>query len=230
MAAPIGFPTQPECDCNFILPMSKEPCIGDTLDVMFYNISALNVAFQKFIKRSAGKIQIHAGSPNDIPADEILCDGSSYEPSEFPQLFARLGYRHGKSGSKFLVPDYRGQFLRGVDMGAGNDPNASSRTAPASGGQSGDTVGSAQGHAFQKHTHSSEVKLWKQRHSDGRGSGRHVFDLTYLDKGPDKIYAAGGATSEPIKSSSCSTLQTACETRPVNKNVLFTITTGECVF
>lgn len=208
--------------------MSKETCVGDTLDVMFYNISALNVAFQKQIKRSAGQIQIFAGNPNDIAPDQLLCDGSSYEPSEFPSLYAKIAYRHGQSGSKFLVPDYRGMFLRGADLGAGNDPDASSRTAAAPGGVTGDSVGSAQGHAFQKHIHNSEVKLWKHRHTSGiRGGYRE--NLTYLDLGPDKIYTAGGNTSEPIQSSSCSNVQTACETRPVNKNVLYTITTGECV-
>ena len=48
----------------------------------------------------------------------------------YPELFALVGAR---------VPDYRGEFLRGVDAGRGIDP--------------GRTIGSWQNHAMQSHNH-----------------------------------------------------------------------------
>ena len=43
------------------------------------------------------------------------------------------------------TPDLRGRFVRGVDSGAGQDPDAAKRTASALGGNTGDRVGSFQG-------------------------------------------------------------------------------------
>ena len=47
----------------------------------------------------------------------------------------------------------RGKFPRGVDNGAGNDPDAASRTEQAVGGNTGDAVGSIQGDAYKLHSH-----------------------------------------------------------------------------
>jgi microcystin-dependent protein len=44
----------------------------------------------------------------------------------------------------FNVPDLRGQFLRGTSHGTNRDPNAASRYALLGGGNTGDSVGSAQ--------------------------------------------------------------------------------------
>ena len=50
------------------------------------------------------------------------------------------------TSTNFLVPDLRGEFLRGFDNGQGNDPDAASRTG-------GDAVGSSQGYEIQSHNH-----------------------------------------------------------------------------
>jgi hypothetical protein len=44
-------------------------------------------------------------------------------------------------------------FVRGADLGAGRDPNASGRAASASGGITGDSVGTLQKGATKVHTH-----------------------------------------------------------------------------
>jgi len=227
MSTPIGFPTIPDCGCNVILPMDKKPCVGDTLDVMFYNISALNVAFQKYIKRGAGKVNIFAGSPNNVPADELICDGGSFDPASYPQLFTIIGYRHGRDGNNFRVPDYRGQFLRGVDMGAGNDPDADDRTEPYAGGVSGDEVGSCQSHALQQHRHAGGIELHSHYFTVGPGNVRRHYVLCDHTNHPS--IENNTKIEEVTPSPDCNDqVSVACETRPVNKNVLFTITTGEC--
>jgi microcystin-dependent protein len=101
-----------------------------------------------------GSIVAVAG--DESPGDNFLrCDGKSYRVEKdgiigaaYPELFAAIGTLNGGDGSSnFNVPDCRSRFLRGVDRGCNRDPDASTRTAPASGAQSGDNPGSIQGFA-----------------------------------------------------------------------------------
>lgn len=80
------------------------------------------------------------------PAGWLLCDGSEVSRTQYAALFAEIGIAWGGGDgiNTFNLPDLRGRFLRGVDLGAGRDPDASSRTAPNSGGNTGDAVGSVQ--------------------------------------------------------------------------------------
>lgn len=82
----------------------------------------------------------------------MLCDGRSLSIYLYPELFAALGYVYGGSGDSFAIPDYRGAFWRGVDAGAGVDPDLSKRTALGAGAATG--VGSKQLWAVQDHEHS----------------------------------------------------------------------------
>lgn len=53
--------------------------------------------------------------PSLTPPDgALLCDGSEYSTTVYPDLFAVLGYDWGGSGATFAVPDLRGQFVRGA--------------------------------------------------------------------------------------------------------------------
>ena len=64
-----------------------------------------------------------------------------------------LGVRYGGTGAAdFNVPDYRGKFRRGRDAGAGNDPDAASRTDRGD-GTTGDAVGTQQDFALEDHVH-----------------------------------------------------------------------------
>jgi rhizosphere induced protein len=90
----------------------------------------------------------------------LFCDGSTVAAARYPELYAAIGRLHGyPSGSGagiFSLPDYRGVFLRGLDGGAGLDPDAGTRTAAnriSNTGDTGDTVGSRQGEAIQLHEH-----------------------------------------------------------------------------
>lgn len=84
----------------------------------------------------------------------LLCDGTSYQRTAYPALFAAISTAFGSvDGNSFNVPDFRGRFLRGVDGSASNDPDKASRTAMNTGGNTGNNVGSVQGYQVASHTH-----------------------------------------------------------------------------
>jgi microcystin-dependent protein len=75
----------------------------------------------------------------------LLCDGTSYKRSDYPDLFAAIGTANGGNATSFNVPDLRDRFIRGRNgIAVNRDPDANSRIAAASGGASGNQVGSLQ--------------------------------------------------------------------------------------
>lgn len=89
------------------------------------------------------------------PSGWLLCDGTSYLRTSQAGIFAAIGTAYGAAdGTHFNVPDFRGIFPRGVDSGAGNDPDTLTRTAANPGGNSGDNVGSYQIDSIPSHSHS----------------------------------------------------------------------------
>jgi microcystin-dependent protein len=92
-----------------------------------------------------GAIFPFAGS--SAPTGYLMCDGSAVSRTTYSALFAILAETHGEGdgSTTFNLPDYRGRFLRGVDGGAARDGDAASRTAMATGGNTGDAVGTLQG-------------------------------------------------------------------------------------
>jgi hypothetical protein len=75
-------------------------------------------------------------------------------------LFRAIGFIHGQKGKGFFcLPDYRGRFLRGVnldasgDNGTFRDPDRDARDPGARGGWAGNAVGSVQKDALLKHWH-----------------------------------------------------------------------------
>ena len=153
------------------------------------------------------------------PTGYLLCNGASVSRSTYAALFAVIGTAYGTSdGSSFNVPDLRGRFLRGVDSGEGTDPNAGTRTAMATGGNTGDTVGSVQLDAFQGHYHDL----------DGVDENIATYQLA-------NVWAAtagnnGGGPSaitvtNPTADGTNGTPRTSSETRPKNAGVHYIIRT-----
>jgi microcystin-dependent protein len=101
----------------------------------------------------SGSVMAFAGTA--IPGGWLVCDGSAVSRTQYAGLFAAIGASNGAGDgvTTFQLPDYRGRFLRGVDQGSGRDPDAPGRTAPAGGGNSGDSVGSLEAEALAQHTH-----------------------------------------------------------------------------
>jgi microcystin-dependent protein len=100
----------------------------------------------------AGSVSMYAGDLSDpaklkalIAAGWLPCDGASYVQTAYPDLYAAIGAANGGSDTSFNVPDLRSKLPRGVN-GTANavDPDAATRTAAASGGNTGNAVGSIQ--------------------------------------------------------------------------------------
>ncbi|MDN2709786.1 phage tail protein [Janthinobacterium sp. SUN118] len=58
----------------------------------------------------------------------MVCDGRLLGVSQYPELFATLGYLYGGANDTFRLPDYRGCFLRG--RAAGTDTDAGQGAGP----------------------------------------------------------------------------------------------------
>ena len=132
----------------------------------------------------------------------MLCDGRTLNKLNYPELFSVLGYLYGGSGDNFVLPDYRGLFLRGTDAGSGMDPDAAKRMKANGDGKSA-AIGSYQCDALQTHTHTYQAVSLAAVSQSGSAAAQ-----TTTDK-------ATSAPDSPAKTSS--------ETRPKNISVNYII-------
>ena len=149
-------------------------------------------------------------TPQDYVTDPLeawgwmFCDGRSLPTCDYPELFAVLGYVYGGSGKQFLIPDYRGFFLRGNGTGTKNDPDIGTRSVPSGGQGQSSGVGSTQSFALQTHAHD--------------------YDSAPAPATPSSSGTAAGAstststpTSGPVTEQGQSAVQVSLyETRPLN--------------
>lgn len=130
-----------------------------------------------------------------VPPGYLLCDGSAVSRSSYGALFAACGtaWGSGDGSTTFNLPNLQGYFLRGVDNGAGVDPESGSRYALQSGGNSGDQVGSYQGSQFSDHSHGF---AWHPREPTGAGNGPNGWTWDPGDNG--QVSHNGGSETRPI--------------------------------
>lgn len=183
----------------------------------------------------AGTIQAFGGMVTNVPRGWLLCDGSAVKSSQYSALFKAIGTCWGNGtqnaasqpetdpATDFNLPDLRGQFLRGADLGAGVDTNASTRTANRSGGNTNDNPGTAQGQATKMpanpfttsnpgdHTHTLGNCVNNWNGSDDGGSG-------WLE-----VALGTGTTSAKGNHIHTITSGGDSETRPTNRSVLWII-------
>jgi phage-related tail fiber protein len=123
-----------------------------------------------------GAVLVFAGA--SAPGGFLLCDGSPVSRTTYAALFAAIGSAHGSGdgSTTFNLPDYRGRFIRGVDSTAGRDPDKASRTAMATGGNTGNAVGSVQTQATapnglrdQGHSHGLSNNVGLNARPNGSG-------------------------------------------------------------
>lgn len=132
------------------------------------------------------------------PSGFLLCDGASYLRATYPALAAALDSSGSTSNygaadaTHFNVPDSRGRFIRFWDDGAGNDPDSASRTAMATGGTTGDNVGSIQGDQTRSHSHALALR-------DAAGNGTNPQGTNGVTTaGAGTTNASGGNETRPI--------------------------------
>lgn len=170
-----------------------------------------------------------AAFPAGAPSGWLECDGSAVSRTTYADLFAYLGttYGAGDGSSTFNLPDYRGEFLRGFDNGAGNDPNAASRTDRGD-GTTGDNVGTKQTDALQNIVGEVVIR--------NAGGGAAFVDQNSwtgpFGESPNTVYRArnnlasvSGTYADRIHFDASLTVRTSTETRPKNVAVRWCIRT-----
>ena len=121
-----------------------------------------------------GTIIAWGGDAKSVPANWMLCNGKALKRKQYPQLFDAIGTAWGApNNTKFNLPDLRGRFIRGADLGSGRDPDADDRDEANKGG-SKSGVGSMQGDVLQDHSHEQDA---------------HEHDFKSLYSGSYKIQA-----------------------------------------
>jgi microcystin-dependent protein len=131
-----------------------------------------------------------------IPTGWMLCNGTAVSRATYSALFAAIGtaYGYGNNSTTFNIPDLRGVFLRGVDGGVGRDPDAASRTALNTGGNTGANIGSYQADQLASHTHLGNVSGG----AAANGSTMDVYTGGGVDAGNNfqlRMSSAGGNES-----------------------------------
>jgi microcystin-dependent protein len=139
------------------------------------------------------------------PSGYLECNGAAISRTNYAGLFAKIGdlYGVGDGSTTFNLPDYRGKFLRGWDHGAGNDPDAATRT-DAGDGTVGDHVGTKQADEFESHDHTF---YWN--------TAANLDGSNY--SGDSRDVSTNLNSSSPIGNSGGN------ETRPINVNVMYCI-------
>ena len=125
--------------------MPTTPLLGS-----YGDISASQIAQAASALVPSGVVLSFAGAT--APGGWLLCNGSLINRTTYADLFAAIGTAHGSGdgSTTFALPNYAGRFLRGRANGSANDPDRASRTAAATGGATGDNVGSVQTNATRK--------------------------------------------------------------------------------
>ena len=136
----------------------------------------------------------------------MFCNGRSLSSHDYPELFAVLGYVYGGNGGQFLIPDYRGYFLRGNGTGTQNDPDIGTRSTPPGGQGLRNGVGSTQSFAMETHEHTySSAPAPSATSPSGTAAGAPSITSTLT---------TGGAV--PGQDQSNEVLVSQFETRPIN--------------
>ncbi|OJX33638.1 MAG: hypothetical protein BGO86_15920 [Chryseobacterium sp. 36-9] len=146
-----------------------------------------------------GSVLAFAGKKQDKPFGWLLCDGSEVERDKYPFLYEILKDIWGvpTSETKFKLPNFQGQFLRGVDYDTENvtDPDADNRIVNGEGISR--EVGSLQNDELKSHSHNYQT--------NENTIGVHSNDGTGNDTAKKNFYSketsfTGGKETRPKNS------------------------------
>ncbi|MEN5308947.1 phage tail protein [Chryseobacterium cucumeris] len=158
---------------------------------------------------------ITAFSYASVPSSYLVCDGSAVSRATYSALFAKIGttYGSGDGSTTFNLPDLRGEFIRGLDLGRGVD--------------TGRALGTSQTDDFKSHKHDIQTE-----YGNGQvvGYRNPVYDATTapLESGVRGQYNsivtipnAGYVSSNPIRNNG------GTETRSRNVAMVYAIKAKE---
>jgi microcystin-dependent protein len=139
-------------------------------------------------------VETKPGDPYQVQLGWFFCNGASLDREEYKDLFDVIGVAFGAPDpNTFNLPDLRGRFVRGVDHGAGNDPDARLREAGNKGGNTGNKVGSVQDDELKKHKHQ-----WQGfRACDSGSRAVRSRDPIKSDSIQDACFETGGNETRP---------------------------------
>jgi len=135
-----------------------------------YQIAPITIPAQPQFIMPPGIVVPYFG--DTAPSGWLLCDGGLYSISVYPDLYNVIGNRYGGSGSRFRVPDLRGQLLRGkkndealgskrgsetITLSKGNLPNHTHSVSESAHRHPKTDNGHSHALTMLPHNHSTEV-------------------------------------------------------------------------
>lgn len=123
---------------NITVAFSSTDNVTVTIDG---NTQVTNTQLNQIIDALIPKGSISAIATQNIPDGYLECDGAEISRTTYAALFAAIGetFGAGDGSTTFLLPDLRGEFIRGFDNGRGVD--------------SGRQFGTNQSDELKSHTH-----------------------------------------------------------------------------
>ncbi|HEX8301530.1 phage tail protein [Sphingomonas sp.] len=159
----------------------------------------------------------------------VPADGRTLSRAAYPGLATALGETWGRApnATDFMVPDLRGMFVRGYAGASSRDPDAANRIAFSEGGSTGNSVGSLELDAFQKHKHNDGGHAHALKAYSGRGGAYGYFDQSV---GADSTASETGYAmlGDPVNSGTGGgNPRLAIETRPTNVTLYYFVYAGK---
>lgn len=161
-----------------------------------------------FVKKAEMKDGLPTGSyllyssNTNIPNGFLRCDGSALDKTTYAALFAVIGYTYGRSGDKFLLPNFSdGKFIRGIGGNAA-------------------ALGQSQGDAIRNITGSVGANALANG-GNTMNEGALYNDTQNIGNGSNAV--SGGWHNNKIKFDASKVVPTANENRPYNMAVVVLI-------
>jgi rhizosphere induced protein len=147
-------------------PASTQPSDGQEMRPVNAALNWIILSANPTQRFPKGAVTPYAGNADPIDATTdgdvwLICDGRILRLDDYPKLKSAGAswLPPGPDASTFQLPDLRGLFVRGMDNGAGRDPDVSSRSpmfpgTPGPGPSGlGPAIGSLQADSFGTHQH-----------------------------------------------------------------------------
>jgi microcystin-dependent protein len=209
--------------------MSRAALTGDVTASAGSNTTALSTAVSDRL-RDVGELIVFAGTT--CPSGSLEANGAAVSRTTYSVLFGVIAetWGQGDNSTTFNLPDMRAAFARGWDHGAGFDPDAASRTAIATGGATGDNVGSFQADGFEAHTHGAgSYNVFEGIDEANLAQGWGEQDGMQSGGGINNVMKDGNAVDPDLVDGTVSGTSSSTggnETRPTNVYVLYCVYTG----